>query len=124
MKSSRDQKVLLLGATGMLGSTLTPFMASRGHEVATHGRFDGIASYRADLDSIHETSSLLDSVKPDVIVNLIGLTDVDRCETRPNEAYGANFRGELQNILRTVFVHLAFKVMRLIFYINFYRKAT
>jgi dTDP-4-dehydrorhamnose reductase len=89
MMSSSDQKILLLGATGMLGSTLTPFIESRGYEV-THGRVDGTASYRADLDSIHETNLMLDSVNPDVIVNLIGLTDVDRCEAKPNEAYQVN----------------------------------
>jgi dTDP-4-dehydrorhamnose reductase len=31
-------------------------------------------------------------INPDVIVNLIGLTDVDRCEEQPNEAFLANVR--------------------------------
>lgn len=90
--ASGVQKVILLGATGMLGETLTPFIVSRGYEVITHGRVGSIASYCADLDSIHEAFSLLDSSKPDVIINLIGLTDVDRCETKPNEAYRADVR--------------------------------
>jgi dTDP-4-dehydrorhamnose reductase len=92
MMTSANQKVLLLGATGMLGATLAPLIATRGYEVVIHGRVDASASYRADLNSIDATCALLELINPDVIVNLVGLTDVDRCEAQPNDAYLANVR--------------------------------
>ena len=47
-----NQKVLLLGATGMLGASLTPHISSCGCDVATHGRVEGKTSYCADLKNI------------------------------------------------------------------------
>ena len=84
-------KVLILGSSGLLGSTLVPFLASCGHEVKTHGRCDG-AQYQADLSDLNEADGLLGKVEHEVIVNLVGLTDVDLCETQPNQAYLINVR--------------------------------
>lgn len=84
-------KILLLGSAGLLGSTLNPFLGSRGYEVKTHSRSEG-AQYQADLNDPTDTYELLEKISPDVIVNLVGLTDVDRCETQPNQAYIANVR--------------------------------
>jgi len=84
-------KVLILGSSGLFGCTLVPFLGSRGHEVNTHSRGDG-AQYQADLNDPKDVCDLLGKIKPEVVVNLVGLTDVDRCETQPNQAYLANVR--------------------------------
>jgi len=84
-------KVLLLGSSGLLGSTLVPFLVSCGHEVKTHSR-GGEAHYQVDLNDPKDAYELLGKVDPEVIINLVGLTDVDRCETQPNQAYLANVR--------------------------------
>lgn len=84
-------KVLLLGSAGLFGSILTPILRTRGHEVKTHSRGDG-GQYRADLIDSKATNELLGKIKPEVIVNLVGLTDVDRCEVEPNQAYLQNVR--------------------------------
>jgi dTDP-4-dehydrorhamnose reductase len=89
-------KVLLLGSSGLFGSTLAPFLCSRGHEVKTHSRGDG-AQYQADLNDPKDANELLGKIEPELIVNLVGLTDVDRCETQPNQAYLANVRS-VENI--------------------------
>lgn len=83
--------ILLLGSTGLLGSTLSPFLSSRGYEVKTHSRSEG-AQYQADLNDPEEANKLLGKIQPDVIINLVGLTDVDLCETQPNQAYLVNVR--------------------------------
>lgn len=84
-------KILLLGSAGLLGSTLSPFLSSRGYEVKTHSRSEG-AQYQAGLNDPEEANKLLGKIQPDVIINLVGLTDVDLCETQPNQAYLVNVR--------------------------------
>jgi dTDP-4-dehydrorhamnose reductase len=46
----------------------------------------------ADLASFEQAAHVLDQVKPEVIVNLAALTNVDRCETDPQEAYLLNVK--------------------------------
>lgn len=82
-------KVLLLGSSGLLGSNLLPFLVSCGHDVKTHSRDTG-GQYHADLTDLKDTYDLLGKIEPEIIINLIGLTDVDRCEAEPNQAYLLN----------------------------------
>lgn len=84
-------KILLLGSAGLLGSTLNPFLSSCGYEVKTHTRSEG-AQYQADISDPKEANKLLGKIQADVIINLVGLTDVDFCEAQPNQAYLANVR--------------------------------
>lgn len=91
IKSIIDKKLLLLGSSGLLGSRLVNFLNSNGYEVKTHSR-SGNTQYQADLNILSNANELLGMIAPRVIVNLVGLTDVDRCETEPNQAYLANVR--------------------------------
>ena len=91
MMNFSTEKILILGGSGMLGRSLAPFLESSGHAVVTHGHSD-IAMHRADITDTVETAGLLDVISPTVIINLVGLTDVDRCETQPNQAYVTNVR--------------------------------
>jgi dTDP-4-dehydrorhamnose reductase len=84
-------KVLVAGATGFLGRSLVPFLKERGHQVIQMGHTH-LTDFNVDLTSIEETSHALDQVRPEVIINLIALTDVDRCETHPNESYLLNVK--------------------------------
>jgi len=88
---NRNMKVLLLGSTGLLGSSLGPLLDSSGYSVKTHSRSKG-AQYEADLSDLKQASDLLDKIQPEIVVNLIGLTDVDQCESQPHQAYLANVR--------------------------------
>lgn len=84
-------RILVTGSNGLLGSSLVPLLRSRGHTVELHTRADP-ATHRADLERTAATRDLLDAVAPEIIVNLVGLTSVDLCETEPNRAYRANVR--------------------------------
>ena len=77
----------MLGASGMLGASLLPHLAARGHEVLGHGR---VGEFAADLGDAKATQALLRRTAPDVVVNLVGLTDVERCESHPKEAWLGN----------------------------------
>lgn len=83
-------RILLTGATGLLGSTLGAKLESRGFSVVRQARRTGDVS--ADLTDRAATARLIESSAPDCIVNLVALTDVDRCEANPQHAYLANTR--------------------------------
>lgn len=83
--------ILITGATGLLGSTLVPFLRSCGYIVVTHARSSN-ADFMVDLANMAEASAMLDRVQPGIIVNLVGLTSVERCESQLNEAYLLNTR--------------------------------
>jgi dTDP-4-dehydrorhamnose reductase len=81
--------ILIAGATGLLGSTLAPVFAAAGHQVLRHGNTQS-ADIRCNLCNRERTIEMISAAKPDVIVNLVALTDVDYCEKHPDAAYRAN----------------------------------
>lgn len=83
--------VLVTGATGLLGSRLVPLLQTRGHLVTRLGHTH-VTQLNADLVSYEQTARALDQARPEVIVNLTALTNVDRCETHPQEAYLLNVK--------------------------------
>lgn len=84
--------ILVLGASGMLGASLVPYLKMQGHHVTSHSRTRSSGFETADLSNSEDTTSLLQRLSPKVAVNLAGLTDVDRCESHPKEAWLANVR--------------------------------
>jgi dTDP-4-dehydrorhamnose reductase len=97
MVTKQKLKVLLLGSSGLLGCTLKPFLVSHGYIVSTNSRSDG-DQYQVDFIYPSDAYELLEQINPDIIINLIGLTDVDLCETNPNLAYLINVR-TVENIV-------------------------
>jgi dTDP-4-dehydrorhamnose reductase len=84
-------RVLVAGAQGMLGCTLVPHLRAAGYDVICHAR-NGESGVCFDLAEPAQIRTMLDRTKPDVIVNLAALTNVDECERNPNQSYLANVR--------------------------------
>ncbi len=82
-------RVLIVGASGLLGSTLAPALAGSGFEVVRHG-FRGPADESIDLCLPGTVAALLDRVRPHAVVNLAVLSDVDACEREPARADALN----------------------------------
>ena len=83
--------VLVTGASGLLGSSLIPFLKTQGHAVVTQARAGG-ADLLVELAHRNKASEMLTEVQPEVIINLAGLTSVELCQEQSNEAYLANTR--------------------------------
>lgn len=84
-------RLLVLGATGMLGASLVPALRGAGHEVVGHGR-SGTAQVAAELTDAGEVNAVIASADPAVVINLAGLTDVDDCEANPQKGWRLNVR--------------------------------
>lgn len=91
-------RVLLLGASGMLGSSLAPRLEAAGHIVFQQSRSDGYG-IKLDLLSHQAWIDCLGKVQPEVIVNLAAATNVDQCERNPQWAFDANI-GPLLALVR------------------------
>ena len=90
-------KIVVLGASGLLGSVLVPQLIISGNQIITIGRSSS-SQYRCNVANKFEINGILDDVNPDIIINLIALTDVDFCEQNPNQAFIVNVK-ILENVV-------------------------
>ncbi len=79
-----SQRIVIVGSGGRLGAALSREWRSAGNEV--------IGFNHASLDLTQETSirQILEPLGFDVLVNCAAQTNVDRCETHPEEARQVN----------------------------------
>jgi len=68
-------KILLLGASGMLGSDCLEVLSEEHEVIAPTSKELDIISWDVVIDNLHKIS-------PDVILNCVGFTDVNGCETQ------------------------------------------
>lgn len=100
LRIASTANILVTGATGLLGCALVPLLEERGHTVTRHG-FRGAAEVNADLCSFEQTAAMLSQCKPDCIINLAALTNVDTCELEPHSAYLLNVT-TVENVCRWI----------------------
>ncbi len=80
--------VLVLGGQGLLGSRLMQAYRARGIPAASASRTD--PNHMVDVTDVAALLALLDSLKPDVIINCVAEIDVAACEINPDHAYAVN----------------------------------
>jgi dTDP-4-dehydrorhamnose reductase len=86
-----SKKIMILGSSGLLGSSLVDFFVTNNINILCHAR-DGSSKFNADLSDAKETLDMLKGAEPDVLINLAGLTNVDYCEENPQAAYVSNVK--------------------------------
>ena len=88
------EKVLVTGASGLLGSKLVKAL-SEGYEVipthSTHSIHPG--SVRMDIVDGDEVARVLSGVEPKLVVHAAAETNVDKCETNRELAWNVNAKG-------------------------------
>lgn len=82
-------KILLLGAQGQLGWELHRSLAPLG-TLITAGRVPNCHSYTLDLADLHALKTLIEDLKPQLIVNAAAYTAVDQAESEANLAHRIN----------------------------------
>lgn len=90
--------VALLGSSGLLGRRLENELALCGLSVVP-SRINNVQSSKIDFSAWDETQIFLTKANPDIIINLVALTNVDECERNPRSAYSLNVL-PVENIVR------------------------
>ena len=80
-------KILVTGASGMLGKALVPCLEARGHTVR------GMAKDELDVTNYMQVMDLVTQAKPDLVVHPAAYTKVDQAEAEPELAYLINGYG-------------------------------
>ncbi len=82
-----NQSTVVIGAGGMLGTDLVATLEERGAPSTALGR--------QDLDIADESAvrTVLNRVRPEVVINAAAYTNVDACETNAEQAFAVNARG-------------------------------
>lgn len=90
-------RVLVVGASGLLGGNVISIALDRNKTVVTayHTENPGFdcPSHQIDITSSAAVDALVTEIDPDAIINCAAMTDVDRCETDPEQAYAVNADG-------------------------------
>jgi len=77
-------KILITGASGLVGRALTAHAIAKGDEVAAFDR------QSLDITDAHAVNEIIQSARPEVVINCAAWTDVDGCESDPEHAERAN----------------------------------
>lgn len=79
-------KVLIFGGTGLLGYDIQQICKNEHTVVA-------LSSKDCDIRNPNEPYNKIKLEKPDIVINCAAITDVDKCEQMPDEAYKVNALG-------------------------------
>ena len=89
-------KLLITGASGLLGTKLCEIALRKNHEVysvySQHKPLYG-TPVRLDILDLKAVQQTLDKTKPEAVVHAAALTDVDKCELEKELAWKTNVEG-------------------------------
>ncbi len=93
-------KIIIVGGYGQLGTRLYQYLVSKGHLVGIFGSkyFQNLNSLEINNNKDVLLNEYLDHQKPDIIFNLAALTNIIKCQERPDLAYASNVKVALEVI--------------------------
>jgi dTDP-4-dehydrorhamnose reductase len=92
-------KVLVTGASGMLGSALCPTLSKNGHDVYATDLQSETRIDHLDITRARDVEDLVRRFDPDILIHLAAMTDVDSCELNPRESHEVNTVGT-ENVVK------------------------
>ncbi len=89
------ERLLVVGGTGLLGSRIIELAKDRFEVFGTYNQHASKANnmYRLDAGERQSTFKLIEKLKPDCVIDTHSLTNLDYCETHPEEAWQVNVDG-------------------------------
>jgi dTDP-4-dehydrorhamnose reductase len=107
------KKVFVTGAYGLLGTILCKKLDTEGYKVFRHGKAQS-RQENFSLDNYSAVKKRLDKIKPNFIINLVALTDVNECENNLSKAIKLNVKFltnfnkyELEKKYKSKFIHIS-----------------
>tara|TARA_B110000261_G_scaffold136771_1_gene154782 strand:- start:144 stop:1013 length:870 start_codon:yes stop_codon:yes gene_type:complete len=97
------KSLLILGASGYLGSFLKLYFKNSGYVVVAHSHSSN-EDVTFDASNYSELNAALIDYSPQILINATGYTDVDGCESNPNQAYLVNAK-IVDNIAKSIEVN-------------------
>jgi dTDP-4-dehydrorhamnose reductase len=94
-------KVVVLGANGQLGRDVAAAFAAHGSAVT------GLAHDQVEIASPESVRSVLDAIRPDLVVNTAAFHHVEKCEADPARAFAVNAAGARNVAQATEALHAA-----------------
>ena len=85
---THEKRIVLLGATGLLGQAYSRFFCSKRFECFGVARQN--TKHQFDLTNFSKTLEFLDEIQPNVIINCAALTDLHECELKGHESWRLN----------------------------------
>ena len=89
-------RLLIIGGTGLVGSKLAALSSKHGFEIfiTQNARTSSyVSTVQLDITNMHDTSTVIRRIRPEIIINTAALHNVDYCETHRAEAERANVDG-------------------------------
>ena len=109
-------KIFVVGISGLLGLN-TSLQLSKWHQItgcyhANPISIDGVEVFDVDITQDSSLDSILASMKPDLIINTVALTNVEFCESNPGLAHNLNVKAakyiaEIAHNLHIKLVHIS-----------------
>ena len=105
-------KVLVLGASGLLGSKLLNSMENSCGTYYSSFPSAKFNLYYLNALNLNKFSELLKEIRPDVVINCVGFTNVDECERFPEKSWIINCKlpvdiAEICNMKNVKFVQIS-----------------
>ena len=84
------KKIFLTGASGKLGSTLITYLEKNYNLIPVGFKKKPKNGFKLNLTNVSKVNNVLNRIKPDIIIHLAALTNVDKCESNFAKAYDLN----------------------------------
>ena len=93
MKLSKSTRIYIAGCGGMLGDAVYKHFRDIAHVKATDINVNEEWLSYADVRDYRGALESLESFRPDIVINLAALTDLEQCERDPDNAWCTNALG-------------------------------
>jgi dTDP-4-dehydrorhamnose reductase len=99
---NNNSKILITGCGGMLGEAVYAELKDKYKVYATDIDLNEPWLNLLDVRSTEDIDKSFKKVKPDIVIHLAALTDMEYCELNPKHAYNVNFIGTYKMVCASI----------------------